>query len=47
MVHGEQWIVGQFEGATFNGQFTIPPPRRMNARGLGCSYMLTLARIGP
>jgi hypothetical protein len=44
MLHGERWIVGQFEGPTFHGQFTIPPNRRSNPPG--CSYVLSLERIG-
>ncbi len=49
MVHGGQWIVGQFEGTTFNGQFTFPPQnqRRVRASGPGCSFVLSLNRIGP
>lgn len=45
MVNGGRWIVGQFEGTSFHGQFTIPPDRRSGA--LGCSYMLSLDRVGP
>ena len=45
MVRGDQWIVGQFEGTTFRGQFTFPRQGRSNAPG--CSYALSLDRIGP
>lgn len=43
MVYGQNWIVGQFEGATFHGQFEIPG--RFGSPG--CSYLLSLARVGP
>jgi hypothetical protein len=42
MVNGNQWIIGQFEGATFHGQFDVP--RGWNAPA--CTYMLTLQRTG-
>lgn len=42
MVNGNQWIIGQFEGATFHGQLDVP--RGWNAPG--CTYMLTLQRTG-
>lgn len=43
MVSGDQWIVGQFEGASFHGQFDVPGPRDAP----GCTFMLTLRRTGP
>ncbi len=43
MVNGEQWIVGQFDGATFTGHLALPP----GINTLGCTYMLSLARVGP
>lgn len=43
MVNGNQWIIGQFEGATFHGQLDVP--RGWNAPG--CTYMLTLQRTRP
>ena len=43
MAYGQNWIVGQFEGATFHGQFEIPG--RFGSPG--CSYLLSLARVGP
>jgi hypothetical protein len=40
MVSGGQWIIGQFDGATFHGQVDFP--------GFpGCTYMLSLQRVGP
>jgi hypothetical protein len=45
MARGEQWIVGQFEGSTFSGQLTVPTRGRNNAPG--CSYVLSLNRVGP
>ena len=41
MAYGRDWIVGQFEGATFHGQLDL------NGRfGVpGCTYMLTLDRV--
>jgi hypothetical protein len=42
MAHGQDWIIGQFEGATFNGQINLS--RRI---GPGCSYMISLERVGP
>jgi hypothetical protein len=53
MANGGQWIVGQFEGATFNGQFTFPPQNQRRGRtsgpssGPGCSFALNLDRTGP
>ena len=43
MVNGNQWIIGQFEGATFHGQMDVP--RGWNAPS--CTYMLTLQRTRP
>ena len=43
MVSGQQWIVGQFDGATFHGHLNIPGALDTP----GCSYMLTLRRTGP
>jgi hypothetical protein len=45
MIRGDQWIVGQFDGTTFHGQFTFPRQGRSNAPG--CSYVLSLERVGP
>ena len=43
MFYGQDWITGQFEGATFQGRLNV-----MGRFGApGCSYMLTLARTGP
>lgn len=42
MVYGRDWIVGQFEGATFHGQLST-----MGRFGApGCTYMLNLERTG-
>jgi hypothetical protein len=42
MVYGQDWLVGQFEGATFHGQLEI-----LGRFGSpGCSYMLNLERSG-
>ena len=38
MVSNQQWIVGQFEGATFHGQVTF-----WTREGPGCTYVLSLA----
>ena len=43
MISGSNWIVGQFEGATFIGQLDLPG--RFGA--LGCTYLLNLQRAGP
>lgn len=43
MVNGNQWIIGQFEGATFHGQLDLSG--RFNFSG--CTYMLDLKRVGP
>lgn len=42
MAYGQDWIIGQFEGATFHGQLDL------NGRfgAPGCTYMLNLARVG-
>jgi hypothetical protein len=42
MVYGQQWIIGQFEGASFLGQVNVPGRFRP-----GCTYMMTLERVGP
>jgi hypothetical protein len=42
MVYGRDWLVGQFEGATFHGQLDI-----LGRFGSpGCTYMLNLERSG-
>jgi hypothetical protein len=41
MIYGRQWIVGQFEGPTFHGQFDIPG----TFGAPECSYMLNLERV--
>jgi hypothetical protein len=46
MVGGQQWIVGQFEGAIFYGQLDMTSRGGRNA-ARGCSYVLTLERVGP
>ena len=43
MVNGNQWIVGQFEGATFHGQLDLPGG---GFNFSGCTYGLTLQRVG-
>jgi hypothetical protein len=40
MVNRNQWIVGQFEGATFSGQISFSS----NRLGPGCAYVLNLQR---
>jgi hypothetical protein len=50
MSRGQQWIIGQFEGAIFSGQLDLTPQgtsRRTRSAPLGCSYMLNLERVGP
>jgi hypothetical protein len=42
MVSGNQWIIGQFDGATFHGQLDLPG----NFNFSGCTYMLSLERVG-
>ena len=44
MTYAGQWIVGQFEGASFHGQLEVPTRTRF---GLGCSYVVTLRRVSP
>ena len=44
MAYAGQWIIGQFEGASFHGQLEVPARPRF---GLGCSYVVTLRRISP
>ena len=41
MVFGQNWIVGQFDGTTFHGQFDL-----YQRYGPGCTYMLSLQRVG-
>ena len=43
MVYGQDWIFGQFEGATFRGQLDL----RGRFGSPGCTYMLSLERVGP
>jgi hypothetical protein len=43
MTNGQTWIYGQFENAMFAGQMDVPGPRG----GVGCTYQLSLSRIGP
>ena len=43
MAYGQNWIIGQFEGTTFHGQIDL----YAGFEGLACSYMLSLARVGP
>jgi hypothetical protein len=42
MVYGQDWIVGQFQGATFHGQLSTMG--RFDSPG--CTYMLNLQRAG-
>jgi len=42
MVYGQDWIIGQFEGATFHGQIDL-----WGRIGPSCSYMINLDRVGP
>ncbi len=39
MVYNQQWILGQFEGATFHGHVTF-----WGRQGPGCTYLLNLER---
>jgi hypothetical protein len=43
MVFGSQWIIGQFNGATFQGQFYIPG----RFGQVGCQFAMNLERVGP
>ena len=43
MPNGQDWIVGQFEGASFHGQLDLNPHGRFG--GEGCTYMLSLERV--
>jgi hypothetical protein len=43
MQYGQDWLVGQFEGATFHGQLSLLG--RFGAPG--CTYMFNLGRTGP
>ncbi len=42
MAYGQDWIIGQFEGATFHGQLALN--RRFD--NPGCTYVLNLQRTG-
>ena len=42
MVYGGRWITGQFDGATFHGQFELAGAFNFE----GCTYMLNLERVG-
>ncbi len=44
MVAGQNWIYGQFEGSEFRGQIDFP---NANFGAPGCTYMMTLQRVGP
>jgi hypothetical protein len=44
MVMGQDWIYGQFEGPDFRGQLDIPAGR---FGAPGCSFLMTLQRVGP
>jgi hypothetical protein len=47
MFRGQQWIVGQFEGAIFYGQLDLTPQgSRGRFAARGCSYILNLERVG-
>jgi hypothetical protein len=43
MVSAQDWIIGQFEGPAFHGQLDLYG--RFGAPG--CTYMLSLQRVGP
>jgi hypothetical protein len=43
MAYGGDWIVGQFQGALFRGQLSVPGPHLRP----GCTYFISLERIGP
>jgi hypothetical protein len=43
MAYGGDWIVGQFEGPTFQGQVISYGGRN----GPGCTFMLSLQRVSP
>jgi hypothetical protein len=42
MVYGQDWVIGQFEGTTFHGQFDI----NGNFGAPDCTYLLNLRRAG-
>jgi hypothetical protein len=42
MVYGQDWVVGQFEGAAFHGQLNI----QGRFGSPGCTYLLNLERTG-
>ncbi len=46
MFAGQQWIVGQFEGAIFYGQLDMTSVGGRNS-ARGCSYLLSLERVRP
>jgi hypothetical protein len=43
MTNGRTLIYGQFEGEDFAGQMDVPGP----SGGAGCTYQMSLSRIGP
>jgi len=43
MPNGQDWIVGQFEGARFHGQLDLSGRGRFGQPG--CTYMLSLERV--
>ena len=43
MPNGQDWIVGQFDGASFHGQLDLNARGRFG--GEGCTYMLSLERV--
>jgi hypothetical protein len=47
MFAGQQWIVGQFEGAIFYGQLDMTGQGNLRTAARGCSYVLNFQRIGP
>jgi hypothetical protein len=42
MVYGQDWVIGQFEGTTFHGQFDI----NGSFGAPDCTYLLNLRRAG-
>jgi hypothetical protein len=44
MVYGRDWITGQFDGVTFRGQLI---DYGTGSTGPGCSFMISVQRIGP
>jgi hypothetical protein len=47
LVAGHEWIIGQFEGPVFYGQLDMTGQGGRGYVSGGCSYMLSLERIGP